>query len=105
MAVKITGIGFAALLVAVMTFGGCSGEYDPNNPAEAESQCEGFVDSRLKAPSTADYDLTAEEQGSGWLVTGTVDSENGFGAKIRSSVRCVLHFVGETAYLDDISVG
>lgn len=92
-------VGAVAVLAA-----GCSGEYDPNNPAEAKSQCEGFVDQRLKAPADADYDLEAAQDGTTWTVTGTVDSENSFGARIRSNVRCVLHFVGDTAYLDDISV-
>lgn len=96
-----------ATLAFIPALAGCGGSdepYDPNNEYELIAQCEGFVDDRLKAPATADYDLTAERQGEGWVVTGTVDSENGFGAKIRSDVRCDIHFEGDTAYLDDISI-
>lgn len=96
-----TGIALGALLLLA----GCGGEpYSPNNPAEAEAQCEGFADQRLKAPATADYDLNASQTTSGWTVVGTVDSENGFGAKVRSNVTCVLHFEGNTAHLDDIAI-
>lgn len=93
------------VVLVVLVTSACSSEpYDPNNEGEAVSQCEGFADKRLKAPATADYDLSASRSGSGWQVVGTVDSENGFGAKIRSSVTCELHFEGDTAYLDDISI-
>lgn len=95
--------GIGAFVLLALT--GCSGSYDPNNEAEAETQCEGFVDKRLKAPATADYELTASREGGSWTVTGAVDSENGFGAKVRSSVTCVLHFEGDTAHLDDITIG
>jgi len=94
------------VVIAISAIGG-GGEDDPDGGGEFEAvaQCEGFVDKRLKAPATADYHLTATEQASGWLVTGTVDSENSFGAKVRSNVRCVIHFAGDTAYLDEIDVG
>lgn len=95
--------GYAAVLLLFTA--GCAEAYDPNNEVEARSQCEGFVDKRLKAPATADYDLDATQIGEEWHVSGTVDSENGFGALVRSRVRCVLHFTGDTAYLDDIWVG
>lgn len=94
-----------ACLGAVAVLAGCSSDpYDPNNPTEAKSQCEGFADKRLKAPATADYELDASDVDGSWTVVGTVDSENSFGAKVRSDVRCVIHFEGERAYLDEISV-
>jgi hypothetical protein len=92
-----------ALVTVIL--GSCSSEpYDPNNPVEAEAQCEGFAGKRLKAPSTADFDLSASREGPGWVVTGTVDAENSFGASLRSDIMCRLHFEGDTAYLDDISI-
>lgn len=98
-----TGIIWA---VTALLLAGCSSEpYDPSNPAEAEVQCEDFVDKRLKAPATADYDLTAApSSGSQWIVTGTVDSENSFGAKVRGDVRCVIRFEGDMAHLDEITI-
>lgn len=100
---KIRGMASVAAVLLVV---GCSSEpYDPNNEAEAEAQCEGFADKRLKAPADANYELAAEESEGSWTVIGTVDSQNSFGANVRSNVRCVLHFEGDTAHLDDISVG
>lgn len=94
----------ALVLAAALT--ACSSEpYDPNNADEAIAQCEGFTDSRLKAPADADYELSAVRSGNAWTVSGTVDSENGFGAKIRSAVTCDLHFEGGIVRLDDISIG
>jgi len=39
------------------------------------------------------------------MVTGTVDSENSFGALVRNDIMCAIHFEGDTAHLDDISIG
>lgn len=99
-------LGLIAIFVVFMLWGSIAGDDEPDVPDqyEAKAQCEGFADKRLKAPATADYDLAAVESAESWTVTGTVDSENGFGAMIRSEVRCVLHFAGDTAYLDDISI-
>lgn len=98
---KLTG-ALAGLLLATV---GCSASgSNPNNATEAEAQCEGFANKRLKAPATAEYDLTAAESGGSWTVTGTVDSENGFGAMIRGNVTCVLHFEDDLAYLDTIAI-
>lgn len=92
------------MLVLVCAMGCSSEPYDPNNPSEAEAQCKGFADKRLKAPATADYELTASQSTGQWTVTGTVDAENGFGAKVRSDVMCELHFEGDTAHLDNIAI-
>lgn len=103
---KQAAIG-VAFVVAVVAFAFAAGKVDggAGDEREAITQCEGFADQRLKAPATAEYNLAATENGAGWNVTGTVDSENGFGAKVRSDVVCQLHFDGDTAYLDQISVG
>lgn len=98
-------VALAAMLTCLTGCGGSSEPYDPNNEYELEAQCEGFVDGRLKAPATAEYDLTAVTDGSGWTVTGTVDSQNSFGALVRNNVMCAIHFEGDTAHLDDISIG
>lgn len=49
--------------------------------------------------------LSAARDGSGWVVTGTVDSENSFGALVRNDIMCAIHFEGDTAHLGDISIG
>jgi hypothetical protein len=96
-------------LATLAILAGCSNEpYDPNNEYEMKAQCEGFAGERLKSPATADYDLEAtpipDDPQEAWEVVGTVDSENSFGAKVRSEVRCVIHFEGTTAQLDDIDI-
>lgn len=52
--------------------------------------CEDTVRNALRAPSTADFaSATATRQaGNMWSVIGSVDAENGFGAKIRSDFEC-----------------
>ncbi len=89
--------GCLALIVApILLIGACTAisamnrkPYDPDNPREAVAQCEAAVEDRLKAPSTASFDLAATGSGT-WTVTGTVDAENGFGATVRNAVRCTV---------------
>ena len=56
----------------------------------AEVACEDSVSNQLKAPSTADYDVTVsnELRDGVWFVSGTVDAENAFGAKVRHHWTC-----------------
>lgn len=98
------GIAFVVLVLGFAVYSGTRGD-EAGWEREAVAQCEGFADKRLKAPAEAEYDLAAVENGDRWVVTGTVDAENSFGARIRSDVYCELHFAGDAAYLDDISVG
>lgn len=107
---KRIAAGLVVLLVAGAIYGYVTdspkSEQDYRGDSnEAVAQCEGFADKRLKAPATADYDLTASQSGESWTVVGVVDSENGFGANVRSDVRCVLHFEDDLAVLDDITIG
>lgn len=99
----VAGIAVAAVIVVVL-IAALTANSEPGE-SDARSECEAYVDARLKAPATADYNLVASQDGEQWTVIGTVDSENGFGAKIRSDVTCELHFEGDTAYLDDLAVG
>jgi len=95
------GVGsFVALVVAFGIFVAVSGEsetesYDANNSVEAIAQCEDLVQSKLKSPSTAQFDSTAKGFGE-WTVTGTVDSENSFGAMLRSEYQCTVIIEGES---------
>jgi len=73
-----------------------SGESDSGTPekktsvskAEAKVVAEGQVETLLKAPSTAKFsgwgDTQMTPKGNGFIVSGYVDSQNGFGAMIRS---------------------
>jgi hypothetical protein len=61
----------------------------------AKIMAENFMEKRLKSPSTADFcnsasDFAAERDGSNWVVTGCVDSENSFGATIRTNFKVTM---------------
>lgn len=79
--------GFAATLAlaCATTLMGCSIFSDTD-----VNLCEEAVAERLKAPATAVFSNFTKEELDGRLtvVRGTVDSENGFGAMIRSSFKC-----------------
>lgn len=76
-----------AAVIWVSIANGDGDDYDVNNSAVAIRHCEDAIKERLKAPSTAEFDSTAAGSGT-WTVTGTVDAENSFGAKLRSTYQC-----------------
>lgn len=98
---RYIGFGVLGLIVvaiiagAVMSQGGKSSTYDPNWAGEAISQCEELVKDNLKAPSTAVFDTDATGNGV-WTVTGTVDSENSFGAMLQADFQCTVIIEGES---------
>lgn len=69
-----------------------------NDADTARAYCRTLVEEQLKAPSTADYPFAGSAQRSGddWTVSGSVDSQNSFGAKVRSSYTCQLHWAGSS---------
>ena len=70
---------------------------DANNRYDVIHSCEDAVKQQLKAPSTAKFD-NEQASGSGtWRVSGTVDSQNSFGAMLRASFECTVVVKGETA--------
>lgn len=69
--------------------------YDPNWSGEAIAQCEELVKENLKAPSTAKFDTNANGYGT-WTVTGTVDSENSFGAMLQAEFQCTVTIEGDS---------
>ena len=59
-------------------------------------QCEEWVKAKLKAPSTADFSGQVVSGGPvSWTATGAVDSENSFGATVRSSWSCEIKLIGD----------
>lgn len=91
---------FLALFVAI---GAIVRERDDSS-GMAEYACEDFVEDRLKSPGTADFqNATVESAGSDtWLVTGTVDSENSFGATMRVDYECTVTGSGANWTLVDL---
>ena len=71
---------------------------------DAQVACKDFVRDRLKAPSTADF-TSVSHTGSAptWTVTGTVDADNSFGAKLRMTFTCVVRDDGDTWRLQSMT--
>lgn len=65
---------------------------------QAFIQCKNFVEERLRAPATADFPFlehTSWDMGNNtWVIKSHVDSQNGFGAMIRSNWHCKVQYVG-----------
>jgi hypothetical protein len=106
--------GFVGVLLLVAVLYGCgsalgddsgSGSGDDSvDRFTAEVMCERFVEDNLKSPSTAEFDSTGSGAGKHWTVTGTVDSENSFGAMMRNDYSCELTYEGNDRWrLDSLS--
>lgn len=82
-------LGFVVLIViSIWLFTSCNQAQEPSS-TEAGLVCEGFVKSRLKSPATANFSsTTAYSSGEGYTATTTVDSQNSFGATLRSKWTC-----------------
>lgn len=78
-----------------------AGEDEPEEfvPTQTDARfvCEEWVKERLKAPATAEFtDGTVSGSPSGYTITGTVDSENGFGAMLRGDWSCEIRYEPST---------
>ncbi|MFJ3319377.1 hypothetical protein [Curtobacterium sp. NPDC086286] len=81
------GLVIVILLAISAAFGG--GTSSSDNSVEAQIACENRIKDALKSPSSADFN--DDVSGSGpYTVTGTVDSENSFGAMLRSNFQCTV---------------
>lgn len=80
-------IGIAILLVGGIAILGAllGGGSDDNGDAEVVA-CQNVVTENLKSPSTANF--VGVPSYSDGVIRGEVDSENGFGATVRSSFQC-----------------
>ena len=99
-------VGVLVGLVALGAIGAALGDSDAGSSFndgewQAHAQCAEFTRARLKAPSTADfpeYDdrgVTITRGGNRWSVVSFVDSQNGFGAQVRTGFRCVVTDLGD----------
>lgn len=92
--VGIGCLGIIAVIAALWIAGSIFGDDDSGGSGADDKYgaidvCEQFVERRLKSPSTADFNDTKAVEASGvWTVTGSVDSENSFGAEIRNAYVC-----------------
>lgn len=95
------GVFMTFILLIVVSCSIQMGKPENNGPKpptdlDARIACHELVSKRLKAPSTAKFGNENETQSGGtWKATGTVDSQNGFGAMIRGSYTCTMTFNAE----------
>jgi hypothetical protein len=74
--------------------------------ADAKRACqEKFIPARLKAPATAKYSgVTVSGFSGSYEVAGSVDSQNSFGALVRSSFTCSVRLDGDQWVLEAAAV-
>ena len=76
----------------------------PSQDAKRVCQ-EQFIPDRLKAPSTAKFsEVTVSSSGDVYTVTGKVDADNSFGARVRSGFTCIVRDTGKTWRLQSATV-
>lgn len=96
-----TVIGGVVLIVvtAVCLFAvfGALGDDEPGSEdITAEIMCEGFIESELVSPASAEYTHTSTEFNDPvYTVVGYVDSDNALGATLRSDYTCEVRRSGE----------
>lgn len=90
-----------------------NGSADEANPYTMWRLCKENVRARLRAPSTAEFvddsildmqshvfhDLRKHKTANDYLVKGEVDSQNGFGARLRSVYQCSITWTGGERYV------
>lgn len=96
-------IGAVALIVSIPT------HHDPTSDetkADAGRACqEKFIPARLKAPATAKFsNVKILGADGGYVVSGSVDSQNAFGALVRATWSCTVHSSGDQWVLDSAGV-
>lgn len=74
-------------------------ERDTGSATAAVLACQDFVEQSLRAPATAEFppisEASVSRSGSEWIVSSHVDSENGFGAFVRTNWTCEARYEGE----------
>lgn len=104
MAVALCTVGIAAVTSRM--------EEPPTDPAsadrstDAEVMCEESINKRLKAPASAKYThQNSRKNGAQYVVSGYVDSQNSFGAMVRTRFTCTVTDQGDgTWQLDDLQL-
>lgn len=94
---------FGLMLMSVFNTGSSSSSsYTPpaHDKSMAWQMTQDFVEKRLSSPSTAEFpwssdpDVDITQNGTTYNVQGYVDSENGFGAQIRTNFEAELRYDG-----------
>jgi hypothetical protein len=105
-------LGWAVVAIATLIIGGIIWKASEKSlgsggsggsASAAESACRSAVTDELRSPGTAKFsNEQATSEGDSWTVVGTVDSENGFGALLRSDYGCNLTYDGTSFTVDHV---
>lgn len=91
--------GVFAGIVYIMIIGERPKSPNQTSPGMAFAQCKSFVEDRLKSPASAEFptlDFQAFPRGQDtYAIRSYVDSQNSFGAKIRTDFFCEVKWNGE----------
>lgn len=97
-------IGFCALGVFFSSDSDSSGNGSEDRTGYARVACEDYVKDHLMSPSSADFSGQSESNvGDEWTASGSVDSENSFGASIRNNYTCTMTDNGDSFTITDLS--
>lgn len=91
------------VIAVILTIGfAICGDSDSTNKSDgmAYVMCQSFVEDRLKAPASAGFanksEATITETGEDqWRIRAHVDSQNSFGANVRTPFVCEIKYVGD----------
>lgn len=101
-------LGIGAIIALFLMLSGGGSKPDPLTKSQsAWYTCRQFVENRLKAPKTADFETykagqVAQVDPDEWKVIINVDAENSFGAMLRNKFYCHLQDKGDSWYLISI---
>jgi hypothetical protein len=92
-----------AVPLLVVALAGCTAQSGTGSGESRQDAvkdvCHQSVSDQLKSPSTAKFtDLEVYQAGANWYATGDVDSENSFGAMIRTGWTCTAKPTGGLNY-------
>ena len=91
---KISVVGILGLFIVAGFLSTPSNKGTADNPSSRHTACAEAVKARLKAPTTAKFEWTSFGENSDttepfpYMTTGTVTSENSFGARLTKIVGC-----------------
>ncbi len=99
-----TAITVALIIAAVWSWTHREAPTDPSS--QVVVACREWVREKLRAPGTADFagELAVQDAVGRWTVTGSVDSENAFGALLRSTWTCTATRDRDTTTLVSVDI-
>ncbi|MCX2679116.1 hypothetical protein OOZ15_04110 [Galbibacter sp. EGI 63066] len=107
-------VGIIVVFGALFMYSTCTdstGERKQDNKMLAYNYAEDFVKKRLKSPSTAKFPGLYEKSkhvtplgGREYKINSWVDSQNGFGAMIRSNFSCKIIFEGNSVRVENLKI-